>query len=307
MAYEKNNIQNIRAGGKSFFGVSSMIDKLATVGMLKPMEALKTADPDKWHYGNSFDPKKIENNYSSFAKILIELDVKILWMTPENNKIADSIFTYDASFMTPKGAILLLPGKPLRKGEEKIHEAFYKKNNIPIIGKLSGLAIAEGGDMFWLDKETLVIGKGFRTNQEGIEQIKRVLSALNVKVVPFDLPFFKGPDACLHVMSLISIVDKNKALTYSPLLPIGLVQLLEKKGYNLIEAPEDEFISSEGLNINVLAIEPGVCVMISGFPKTKEALEKNGVKVYTFNGDSLCIGCEGGPTCLTRPILRKIS
>ena len=307
MSYEKNNIQNIGAGGKSFFGVSSMIDKLATVGMLKPMKALKTADPDKWHYGNSFDPKKIENNYSSFTKILIELDVKILWMTPENNKIADSIFTYDASFMTPKGAILLLPGKPLRKGEEKIHEAFYKKNNIPIIGKLSGLAKAEGGDMFWLDKETLVIGKGFRTNQEGIEQIKRVLSALHVKVVPFDLPFFKGPDACLHIMSLISIVDKNKALTYSPLLPIGLVQLLEKKGYNLIEVPEDEFISSEGLNINVLAIEPGVCVMISGFPKTKEALEKNGVKVYTFNGDSLCIGCEGGPTCLTRPILRKIS
>ena len=307
MTYEKNNIQNIYAGDNSFFGVSSMIDKLATVGMLKPMKALKTADPDKWHYGNSFDPKKIENNYSSFAKILIELDVKILWMTPENNKIADSIFTYDASFMTPKGAILLLPGKPLRKGEEKIHEAFYKKNNIPIIGKLSGLAIAEGGDMFWLDKETLVIGKGFRTNQEGIEQIKRVLSALHVKVVPFDLPFFKGPDACLHIMSLISIVDKNKALTYSPLLPIGLVQLLEKKGYNLIEAPEDEFISSEGLNINVLAIEPGVCVMISGFPKTKEALEKNGVKVYTFDGDSLCIGCEGGPTCLTRPILRKIS
>ena len=228
-------------------------------------------------------------------------------MTPEDNKIADSIFTYDASFMTPKGAILLSPGKPLRKGEEKIHEAFYKKNNIPIIGKLSGLAIAEGGDMFWLDKETLVIGKGFRTNQEGIEQIKRVLSALHVKVVPFDLPFFKGPDACLHIMSLISVVDKNKALTYSPLLPIGLVQLLEKKGYNLIEAPEYEFISSEGLNINVLAIEPGVCVMISGFPKTKEALEKNGVKVYTFDGDSLCIGCEGGPTCLTRPILRKRS
>ena len=307
MAYEKNNIQNIHAGEKSFFGVSSMIDKLATVGMLKPMKALKTADPHKWHYGNSFNPKKIENNYSSFAKILIELDVKILWMTPENNKIADSIFTYDASFMTPKGAILLLPGKPLRKGEEKIHEAFYKKNNIPIIGKLSGLAIAEGGDMFWLDKETLVIGKGFRTNQEGIEQIKRVLSALHVEVVHFDLPFFKGPDACLHIMSLISIVDKNKALTYSPLLPIGLVQLLEKKGYNLIEAPEDEFISSEGLNINVLAIEPGVCVMISGFPKTKEALEKNGVKVYTFDGDSLCIGCEGGPTCLTRPILRKRS
>ena len=307
MDYEKNNTQNINAGEKSSFGVSSMIDKLETVGMLKPMNALRTADPNKWHYGNSFDPTKIEANYSSFAKILSKLDVKILWMTTENNAIADSVFTYDASFMTPKGAILLLPGKSLRKGEEKIHEAFYLENNIPIIGKLSGSAVAEGGDMFWLDKETLVIGKGFRTNQEGIEQIKRVMSALHVNVEPFDLPFFRGPEACLHIMSLISIVDKNKALTYNSLLPIGLVQLLEKKGYDLIEAPEDEFISSEGLNINVLAIEPGVCVMISGFPRTKEALEKNGVTVHTFDGHSLCIGCEGGPTCLTRPILRKRS
>jgi len=305
--YEKNNNQNIHAGEKSSFGVSSMIDKLETVGMLKPMKALRNADPNKWHYGNSFDPTKIEANYSSFAKILSELDVKILWMTTENNENADSIFTYDASFMTPKGAILLLPGKSLRKGEEKIHEAFYLENNIPIIGKLSGSAVAEGGDMFWLDKETLVIGKGFRTNQEGIEQIKRVMSALQVNIETFDLPFFRGPEACLHIMSLISIVDKNKALTYNSLLPIGLVQLLEKKGYDLIEAPEDEFISSEGLNINVLAIEPGVCVMISGFPRTKEALEKNGVTVYTFDGHSLCIGCEGGPTCLTRPILRKRS
>ena len=158
--------------------------------------------------------------------------------------------------------------------------------------------------MFWLDKETLVIGKGFRTNQIAIEQIKSMLSKFNVEVVSFDLPFFLGREACLHMMSLISIVDEKKALVYFSLLPVGLVQLLEEKGYDLIEAPEDEFISSKGLNINVLAINPGICVMISGCPKTKEALEKKGVIVYTFDGDALCIGCEGGPTCLTRPILR---
>ena len=302
---ERKNSQINYPGEKAFFGVSSMTNRLATVGMLKPMKALKTADPKKWHYGNSFDPTKINDNYSSFTKILTDLDVKILWMESKNNENADSIFTYDASFMTPRGAILLLPGKPLRKGEEKIHEAFYKKNNIPIIGRLSGSASAEGGDIFWVDKETVVIGKSFRTNQEGIEQIKRIFNAFNVIVVSFDLPFFLGSEACLHMMSLISLVDDKKALTYKTLLPIGLVQLLEKKGYDLIEAPEDEFISSEGLNINVLAIKPGECVMISGFPKTKKTLENNGVNVHTFEGNSLCIGCEGGPTCLTRPILRE--
>ena len=143
---------------KTEFGVSSMVSRLKTVGMLKPMEALKRADPNKWHYGQAFDPTKIERNYSSFIKILTSLNVEILWMTPKYNENADSIFTYDPSFMTQKGAILLSPGKSLRKGEEKIHEEFYKNNNIPIIGKLSELAIAEGGDMFWLDEETLVIG-----------------------------------------------------------------------------------------------------------------------------------------------------
>ncbi len=289
---------------KTDFGVSSMVSRLKTVGMLKPTEALKRADPNTWHYGQAFDPAKIESNYSSFTKILTSLDVEILWMTPKYNEYADSIFTYDPSFMTQKGAVLLSPGKLLRKGEEKIHEEFYNNNNIPIIGKLSELAIAEGGDMFWLDKETLVIGKGFRTNQIAIDQIKSMLSKFNVEVVSFDLPFFLGPEACLHMMSLISIVDEKKALAHFSLLPVGLVQLLENKGYDIIKAPEDEFISSEGLNINVLAIKPGICVMISGFPKTKEALEKKGVTVHTFDGEALCIGCEGGPTCLTRPILR---
>ena len=305
MKYVKKDTQTAYGDKKAEFGVSSMISNLKTVGLLKPMDALRTADPFRWHYGQSFDPTKIDNNYLSFTKILTELDVKILWMTPENNGIADSVLTYDASFMTQKGAILLSPGKPLRKGEEKIHKAFYKSNNIPIIGKTSGLAIAEGGDMFWLDNETLVIGKGYRTNQIGVEQIRRTLCPFKVEVISFDLPFFKGPEACLHMMSLISIVDEKKALAYVSLLPVGLVQLLEKKGYDLIEAPENEFISSEGLNINVLTIRPGVCVMISGFPQTRKALEKSGVTVHTFDGDSLCIGCEGGPTCLTRPILRE--
>ena len=300
----KKKIKSEYASKKADFGVSSMVSRLKTVGMLKPMKALRRADPNKWHYGNAFDPAKIDSNYSAFTKILSNLGVEILWMKPLKNEIADSVFTYDASFMTQNGAILLSPGKSLRKGEEKIHEEFYINNNIPILGKLSGLAIAEGGDMFWVDKETLVIGKGFRTNQNGIEQIKMMLNPFNIKVISFDLPFFNGPKACLHMMSLISIVDERKALVCISLLPIGLVRLLEKKGYEFIETPEDEFISSKGLNINLLAIKPGVCAMISGFPKTKEALEEKGVTVHTFDGNSLCIGCEGGPTCLTRPILR---
>ena len=139
MTYVKKNPEIAFKGKKAKFGVSSMTSTLETVGMLKPMEALRAANPAKWHYGQSFDPTKIDSNYQSFTKLLAELDVDILWMTPKNNKIADSVFTYDASFMTQNGAILLSPGKLLRKGEEKIHEDFYISYKIPIIGKTSVL------------------------------------------------------------------------------------------------------------------------------------------------------------------------
>ena len=82
----KKNTRTQYSIKKTEFGVSSMVSRLKTVGMLKPMKALKRADPDKWHYGKAFDPSKIESNYSSFIKILTRLDVEILWMTPKNKK-----------------------------------------------------------------------------------------------------------------------------------------------------------------------------------------------------------------------------
>ena len=286
------------------FGVSSMVLPLKKVALLRPGASFLEADTNKWHYSNIFSPDKIQSIYNNFVNLLTNEGVEIYWIE-EDTYIADAIFTYDASLMTSLGAILMSPGKELRKGEQNIHRNFYKHNNIPIIGEITGNATAEAGDTLWLDESSLIVGKGFRTNQEGVNQIKEIMKPLQVDVFQFDIPVYMGTKACLHLMSLISLIDHRKAFVYTPLLPVSLFKLLEKKGFTIINAPEDEFLSSNTLSTNILTISPGKCIMIDGFPKTREILENFGISVQVFNADELCIACEGGPTCLTRPLLRS--
>ena len=289
------------------FGVSSMTAPLKKVAVMKPGDSLINADPVKWHYGPLFDANKVVEVHNHFVEILEESGAEVYWMAENELEIADSVFTYDASLMTPKGAILMSPGKLLRKGEQSIHKSFYENQNIPIIGNVESDGRAEAGDTLLLDHQTLVIGRGFRTNPKGIEQIKEILKPQGINTYVFDLPVYLGKSACLHLMSLISLVDTYSALVCLPLLPVGLLDLLLEKNFSLIEAPFDEFESSKTLSTNVLATSPGECIMLESVPKTRKALTASGIKVRVFSGDSLCIGCEGGPTCLTRPLLRDSS
>ena len=287
------------------FGVASMTAPLQKVAVMKPGMSLTTADPEKWHYGPLYDPGKVAGIHNDFVQMLQKSSAEVLWMPEDDRGIADAVFTYDASLMTMAGAILMSPGKTLRSGEEAIHREFYKAHNIPVIGEITGQARAEAGDTLWLDERTLVIGRGFRTNQAGVEQLKDIVIPLGVDVHVFDLPVFSGKAACLHLMSLVSLVDTYSALVCLPLLPVGLFEFLENKGFSMIEAPYAEFLSSNTLSTNILAKAPGECIMLDSLPQTHSALVRNGINVQVFQGDALCIGCEGGPTCLTRPLLRS--
>lgn len=281
-----------------------MTAPLKKVALLKPGKSLLSADPVKWHYSSLFDPRKVQEVHTRFVEILQDYGVEIFWILENDLEIADSVFTYDASLMTSEGAILMSPGKALRMGEQSIHKNFYENHNIPIVGQVDSTGKLEAGDTLWLDKETLVIGRGFRTNSDGIEQITRILKPQGVEVFVFDLPVYSGKSACLHLMSLISLVDTFTALVCMPLLPVALLDLLSKKNFSIIEAPFDEFEESHTLSTNVLAVSPKECIMLEGIPKTRDILTSSGINVRVFSGDPLCIGCEGGPTCLTRPLLR---
>ena len=286
------------------YGVASMTAPLRRVALRKPGVAMQQADAATWHYGPSFDKDRVEVEHAALTDLLQAKGIEVLWMN-EASGIADAVFTYDASLMTPGGAILMKPGKPLRAGEQELHRNFYAQQGIPIVGEISGDGHAEAGDTLWLDEKTLAVGRGFRTNQAGIEQITAQLAEFSIDVRAFDLPVYHGVSACLHLMSLVSLVDTRVAAICKPLLPVGLYQLMQHVGFELIELPYEEYEKSGTLSGNILALAPGKCVMIDGFEQTRKLLEEAGINVQVFPGDALCIGCEGGPTCMSRPIYRS--
>ena len=286
------------------FGIASMTAPLREVALRRPGSSLITAEAKAWNYSKYFNPTEIENEYNRFVLALENFGVKIHWIVGDDMGNADSVFAYDASLMTPQGAILMSLGKEKRRGEESLHKSFYINKGIPIIGQIDAPGTAEAGDTLWLDENTVIIGKGFRTNTLGAEQVKDILNSIGITCYIFDLPFYQGKNACLHLMSLISMVDTKSALVYEPLLPVGLWKILDKKNFKIISAPENEFFESDTLSTNVLALAPGECLMLDNLPNTAKVLRNSGIKVTTFRAPALCIGCEGGPTCLTRPLYR---
>lgn len=286
------------------FGSQAMSARLARVLMRRPAKSLLGADAAEWHYGPTFNGEKAIEQYADFAALVEKSGAEILWMEDAGDGLADSMFTHDPSLMTDEGAIILRMGKRLRVPEGKLHEDAYKDAGIPILGRIKAPGTVEGGDCVWVDAKTLAIGRGIRSNQAGIEQMQAILKPLGVTVLGFDLPLWQGEEACLHLMSVISPLADDLALVHAPLLPAAFYQLLRERGIKLIVAPAEEFAASNGLNLNVLPTSPKHVIMVDGFPLTKAAMEAEGCVVETFEADALCIACEGGPTCLTRPVLR---
>lgn len=286
------------------FGAEDRSKPLARVIMRAPGAAMAQADPKEWHYGQGFDPARAETQHAVLAKIVQDRGAEIHWLPSGDDGLSDAMFVQDPSFVTRHGVVILNMGKKLRRPEPDLHAAFYKTLEVPVIGQLTGEATVESGDCFWLDPQVLAVGRGARTNQAGIVQLTEILRPHGIAVQAYDLPWWTGPEACLHLMSLVSPLGPDIALIHAPLLPYALWAEMTARGWTLLHAPEDEFLASGGLSLNVLALGPRDLVMVDGFPQTRALMEKAGCTVQVFEGDALCIACEGGPTCLTRPVLR---
>ncbi|TPM27482.1 dimethylarginine dimethylaminohydrolase family protein [Mesorhizobium sp. B2-3-4] len=289
----------------SAFGSQSMAAPLRRVLMRSAANAMRGADGAQWHYGPGFNPAKAASQHAVLAEMVAASGAEIEWIEDRADGLSDSVFTHDPSLMTDRGALILSMGKPLRAREPSLHEETYKRLGIPILGRVEAPGQVEGGDCVWLDARTLAIGRGVRSNQEGIQQVSNLLTPLGISVYGFDLPLWQGEEACLHLMSVISPLADDLALVYSPLLPAAFYQMLKARGIRLVEGDPQEFAASNGLSLNVLPTSPLKVIAVAGFPKTKAAMEAAGCTVEIFDADALCIACEGGPTCLTRPILRQ--
>ncbi len=197
--------------------------------------------------------------------------------------------------------MLLRPGKPQRLDEVRFAEATYFDLGIPIAGRIVDPGTVEGGDTMWIDAETLAVGRTYRTNAEGIRQLREIMAPLGVTVVDYDVPHVNGPGECLHLLSFISPVAERAAIVHPPLMPVSLIQDLLEREWRLIECAESEYDTQA---TNVLAIAPGQLLALDGNPVTRRRLEFAGYNVETYVGQSISLNRFGGPTCLTRPILR---
>ncbi len=283
------------------YGAQSMITPLKRVLVRRPDAAFGNADPARWHYTAPINLADAQREHDALCVMLRRAGAEVVYHDEALPEHADSIFVFDPALVTDHGAILMQMGKRLRQGEEAAMAKMFEKLEVPILARLSGEAHGEAGDMLWLDGRTLVVGQGFRTNAEAARQIRAALAPHGISVMTAELPYYTGPEACLHLLSVISIVDSGVAVVYRPLLPVPLFLELERRGMRLVDVPDEEFLTQ---GPNVLATAPGECIMLERNPVTRQRLIEAGCEVTTYKGDELSFKAEGGATCLTRPILR---
>ena len=243
------------------------------------------------------------DEYAAFEQCLIDENAALHFFPYDDHVKIDSIYCRDASFATDFGMVICNMGKSGRINEPQSQKQVYLENNIPILGEINHPGTLEGGDVAWLDEKTLAVGHTYRTNEEGIYQLKQLLEPNGIEVIVAELPYYKGQQDVFHLMSILSPVDKDLAVIYSPLMPIKFRNELIKRGFEFIEVPDEEFKS---MGCNVLAIAPRQCIVVAGNPITKRRLEDSGCKVSIYKGDEISVKGGGGPTCLTRPLLRVV-
>jgi dimethylargininase len=282
---------------EKLYGCQSMTGQLRRVLVRAPRED----DLRGWHtcgWRAEPDPAGIADEHEAFCSFLGDAGAEVVLAESAADGNPDAIYTYDPALVVDDGALLLYPGKKCRRAEVDAMAEDFERAGVPVAGRLSEPAWAEGGDCCWLDARTLLVGCGYRTNAAGITRLRELLP--DVEVVAFDLPHWHGRDEVMHLMSLISPLAPDLAVVYEPLLPARLAQLLEARGVELVLVPDEEFAS---MGTNVLALAPRVALAVEGNPRTRERMERAGVEVLTYRGEELSKG-DGGPTCLTRPLLR---
>ncbi len=280
------------------YGAQSMTAPLHEVLVKRPGPAFAAAFDDPAHgFLHPVDIDLARREHHAFVETLAALGPTVHVLDVETES-PDLLYTFDPLLVTDRGAIPLRPGKPNRRGEPAAIEAWTLAAGIPTHGRIEAPGTIEGGDTFWLRPDLLCIGRTLRTNSDGARQLAELVGG-DVRV--FDVPYWRGPAELIHLLSVISPVADDLAVVYLPLLPVGLWELLGELGVRLVEVPDEEFGT---LGCNVLAVRPGVVVLAEGNPRVAAALAKAGCEVHTYPATEIGINGSGGPTCMTRPILR---
>lgn len=279
-----------------------MAGTLERVLVYPPVPPDPSVSWEEFGYLRPLDHDLAVREHAAFRRILTDAGIEVISGEIDDARLQDGIFGYDPVFTTNVGAVLTRMGKALRAGEVDLAEKTMQEIGVPIAGRIVAPGTLEGGDCLWIDSQTLAIGRGYRTNESGIQQMRDILAPSGVDIIGFDLPYWHGPAECLHLLSMISMIADDLAVVYKPLMPVALVQLLDERGITMVEIPDEEFASQ---GCNVLALGPRRCVILRENTVSAERLRAAGCEVIPYAGDEISHNRTGGPTCLTRPILRR--
>jgi dimethylargininase len=283
------------------YGGQSMVAPLRRVLVYPPVAPDANVSWEAFGYFRPIDHARATEEHAAFRNLIADAGSEIIVGELDDAALQDGIFPFDPVITTDSGAILSRMGKPLREREVANLAATLRDLDIPILGQIAAPGTLEGGDCCWLDPQTLAVGQGYRTNAEGIRQLAAILAPIGVNVVVMPLPHWHGPEECLHLLSLISPLDERLAVVYRPLLSVPFLEELSARGYELIDIPEEEF-ATQGCNI--LTLSPRRCLMLRDNVETIRRMRAAGCDVLTYVGDEISHNRSGGPTCLTRPLLR---
>jgi N-dimethylarginine dimethylaminohydrolase len=247
------------------------------------------------------DRRRAFGEYDRFIELLARFAGELVWLPGQPGLTLDSIYVRDAAISTDRGVVLCNMGKAARSTEPAALGRELERCGVPVGGAIEPPGLLEGGDVIWLDGRTMAVGRGYRTNDEGIRQLRSCLGPRVEELIVVPLPHWRGAMDVFHLMSVISPVDDDLAVVYAPLLPVPFRERLLDRGIRLVEVPDDEFIT---MGANVLAVAPRVGVMLAGNPETRRRLENAGAEVYEYEGVEISLKGGGGPTCLTRPLTR---
>jgi N-dimethylarginine dimethylaminohydrolase len=242
-----------------------------------------------------------QTHHDRLCRELAAAGAEVTCLPPGPDLSLDAVYAHDASLASDFGIILMRPGKQNRQAEAKHQGDFLASQGIHILGTVRDPGTTEAGDILWLDSKTLLVGRGYRTNAEGIAELRTMLAPHGVEVYSASLPYGPGPCACLHLMSLISLLDEQTAIVDLPWLSVETVELLKSRGFQFIEIDPSE---RDTLACNVLSLGRKRLLALEENRSTNDRLRDAGFDVRTFPGTELCINGSGGPTCLTRPLLR---
>jgi dimethylargininase len=246
------------------------------------------------------DPVLLARQHEAFAQLLTDLGCEVE-VAPAAGGLVDATYVRDPGLVTGAGAVLFQMAKPARAKEPALLGEAFTAADVPVVAHLNGRARADGGDFIWLDQRTMLAGRSYRTNAEGLRQLAQILAAERTCLESVDLPHDRGPGHVLHLMSLISPVADDLAVVYPPLAPVALMETLAHRGIRVVPVAAEEY---ETMGCNVLAVEPRRVVMLNGNPRTRAALESAGCEVHEYEGSEISLKGDGGPTCLTAPIWR---